>query len=186
MKKFSQKNIAEYLYRNFSSVDGLWFVKVEEQFGFEKALEIDKEVWKVLPKIQARFIKSCLSPGIAPENITSPASNSRSEVFSPEDLFIKALKIKLKIDHFRYRIFSGPGFIKVRITHCPWHEIMVRSGRENLSAKVGSSICMTEYSVFASEFFKDMHFDITEKICNSAGSCIFYFKKQNKPQLKKG
>ena len=33
-------------------------MKVEEKYGFDTALEIDNEVWKVLPKIQARMLKS--------------------------------------------------------------------------------------------------------------------------------
>jgi len=61
MKKLTQGEVSKYLYQSYSKVDGLWFMKVEEQFGFEKALEIDTGVWKILPKIQARYLKLKLS-----------------------------------------------------------------------------------------------------------------------------
>ncbi|MHA1372098.1 MAG: DUF6125 family protein, partial [Promethearchaeota archaeon] len=40
------------------TLDGLWFVKLEEQFGFEKALEIDDRVWAIYGKIEARRLKA--------------------------------------------------------------------------------------------------------------------------------
>ncbi|MHB1377104.1 MAG: DUF6125 family protein, partial [Candidatus Humimicrobiaceae bacterium] len=51
----SSRQVKEYLQNSYAKVDGLWFLKTEEQFGFEKALESDLEVWKVMPKIQARY-----------------------------------------------------------------------------------------------------------------------------------
>ena len=58
--KLTDKETAEYLYRCYTAVDGLWFVKVEEKYGFDSALDIDKEVWKIMPKIQSRFLKNSL------------------------------------------------------------------------------------------------------------------------------
>jgi hypothetical protein len=56
--------VAEYnLQPIYKSVDGLWFMKVEEKDGFNAALTVDNEVWKVMPKIQARMIKSFLVLG---------------------------------------------------------------------------------------------------------------------------
>ncbi len=58
--KLTDKEISEYLHRCYTAADGLWFVKVEEKYGFDSALDIDKEVWKVIPKIQSRFLKNKL------------------------------------------------------------------------------------------------------------------------------
>jgi hypothetical protein len=58
MGSLSDAQVAEYFNRSYRAVDGLWFMKVEEKFGFDVALHIDAEVWKVMPKIQARLIKS--------------------------------------------------------------------------------------------------------------------------------
>ena len=57
MTRFTDKDRAEYFHRSYKTVDGLWFVKTEEQFDFNTALDLDREVWKVMPKIQARFLK---------------------------------------------------------------------------------------------------------------------------------
>jgi len=54
MLKLTDKQIVEYFKRSYTAVDGLWFMKVEEIYGFDTALDIDEEVWKVMPKIQAR------------------------------------------------------------------------------------------------------------------------------------
>ena len=58
MTKLSSQQVAEYFSRSYKTVDGLWFMKVEEKHGFDAALELDNEIWKVMPKIQARMIKS--------------------------------------------------------------------------------------------------------------------------------
>jgi hypothetical protein len=57
MTKLSSQQVAEYFNRSYKAVDGLWFMKVEEKYEFDVALELDNEVWKVMPKIQARMIK---------------------------------------------------------------------------------------------------------------------------------
>ncbi len=60
MTKLSSQQVADYFNRSYKAVDGLWFMKVEEKHGFDAALELDNEVWKVMPKIQARMIQSFL------------------------------------------------------------------------------------------------------------------------------
>jgi len=189
MKNFSNKDIVEYLRKNFTSVDGLWFVKIEELLGFEKALEIDKEVWRVLPKIQARFIKAMLEEkflyiqkaGAFQQNLTIEAGGKQDSQqgltsFGTEEFFVEALRIKMRLDNFKFRLLKKPGLVKVIINQCPWHEIMLKSKREHLSDKIGSSICITEYAVFASEFLENSSFKITSQICNSARACVFEFR----------
>jgi hypothetical protein len=58
MIQLTPEQIAEYYHRSYTVVDGLWFMKIEEKYGFDAALDIDKEVWKVFPKMQARLLKS--------------------------------------------------------------------------------------------------------------------------------
>ena len=58
MIQLNQRQIAEFWHSSYAKVDGLWCMKVEEKYGFDEALNIDNEVWKVLPKIQARMLKS--------------------------------------------------------------------------------------------------------------------------------
>lgn len=56
MTKLSSQQVAEYFRRSYKAVDGLWFMKIEEKHGFDAALELDNEVWKVMPNIQTRMI----------------------------------------------------------------------------------------------------------------------------------
>jgi len=58
MIPLNEGQIAEFWHNSYAKVDGLWCMKVEEKYGFHEALNIDNEVWKVLPKIQARMLKS--------------------------------------------------------------------------------------------------------------------------------
>jgi len=57
MIELTDGQVARYFHRCYTAADGLWFMKVEEKYGFDAALDIDNEVWKVLPKIQPRMLK---------------------------------------------------------------------------------------------------------------------------------
>lgn len=170
MKKLTEKDKREYLYHNYTKVDGLWFIKIEENYGFDRALELDKEVWQVLPKIQARFLKSRLE-----------LNNSMNDL-------LEALKIKMELDGFKISAgIKSPGtsnkkstpspekILQIEITDCPWHNIMIKAKRENLSERIGSLICRTEYSTFAKEFNKNIEVKIADQICDRSNKCIFQF-----------
>jgi hypothetical protein len=158
--KLNDKQKADYFHRCFSAVDGLWFLKVEEKLGFEETLELDRRVWEIFPKIQAREIKSML--------------RLENNVNALEE----ALTTNLELKGFSYKIERESQGFKVIIAKCPWHDTMVESGREHLSARVGAAICPTEYSVWAKEF-GDFHFSFEseKRLCNGALSCIMTFKK---------
>ncbi|MFH0846518.1 MAG: DUF6125 family protein [Chloroflexota bacterium] len=156
----SDKEIADFYRRSFTVADGLWFLKVEEEYGFEPALEIDNEVWKVLPKIQARFLKEKM--GLS-EGLTALA---------------EALTTRLKLDGFVFRNESGGKTSRIVITKCPWHETMVKSNRKGLSGRVGATICPTEYKVWAAEFGQDIVFSLKGKLCGGDESCILEFRQE--------
>jgi len=151
----SREEIIEYYYKSYIKVDGLWFVKTEEIDGFDKALKIDRCVWKILPKIQARLIKSFLKDQTG---------------FS---LIKNALEIKLELDRFTFEIKgeAKDNMIKVLIKNCPWHNIMVKSGRKDRSRIIGKNICMAEYSTFLSEFLNDLEVRMNNGICLGNNSC---------------
>jgi hypothetical protein len=172
MKYFKNQDIIDYLYHNYTKTDGLWFVKVEELYGFDKALEIDREVWKVIPKLQARFIKKILLEAFQKDGL---ADNRTGENLTAKTLLFEALKIKLSLDRFEFNIAKSKTGLSVKILRCPWHEIMIKSQRENLSEKIGSEICIAEYSVFASEFYTDAVLDVKSKLCSGNDRCNFKF-----------
>ena len=161
MLRLTDRQIAEYFRRSFTTADGLWFMKVEESLGFDKALDLDDEVWKILPKIQARMLKAMGNLG------------------NGLDALRECVTTRLTLDGFAFEIEEDPAgnSLQVRVTDCPWHNLMVKSGREHLSGKVGSRICATEYQVLAAEFGPGISFDLGDQICHGAGKCRFTFRR---------
>ncbi|MBN2467555.1 MAG: L-2-amino-thiazoline-4-carboxylic acid hydrolase [Deltaproteobacteria bacterium] len=155
----TSEQIIDYLHRSYTAVDGLWFMKVEDEYGFDRALEIDAEVWKIFPKIQARKLKELtgLENGI-------------------DDLY-ECFTLKLSLDQLQYtaaKDADGNGFT-VSITQCPWLDLLRKSQREHLAGKVGSRICTTEYSTWAAEFGPRIHFQLQSQICENADCCRLRF-----------
>ena len=158
MIKLNDKQAAEFCHRSYTAVDGLWFIKVEEKHGFDAALEIDDEVWKVLPKIQARMLKSM------------------GEMGNGIEALFECFTTKLALDGFTFKAekIGNSGF-RVIIDRCPWYNLMVKSGRENLSGKVGTRICNTEYLAWASEFDDNIRFELQGQICKGSEFCVLQF-----------
>jgi len=160
MIQLTPKQIAEYFHRSYTTVDGLWFMKVEGKCGFEAALDIDNEVWKIFPKIQARLLKSLGKTG------------------DGMDALFECLTTKLTLEDFEFKAekIGNKGGFKITINECPWHNLMIKSGRGKLSGKVGTLVCNTEYSVWASEFGENIGFELKDQICQGSQSCILQFK----------
>jgi hypothetical protein len=135
-------------------------MKVEEKYGFNVALEIDKEVWKVMPKIQARMVKSMLGKG------------------EGEAALLESLVAKLSLEGFKFTVEQKPRGFRIQITDCPWHNLMVKSGREACSGKVGTAICNVEYSVWASEFDGNMLFTLRAQKCTGSEPCALDFERR--------
>lgn len=159
MIKLRKEQVIEYFHRSFKTVDGLWFAKVEDSYGFEVALRTDEEVWKVLPKIQARMLKAMGKVGAGMAALR------------------ECLTTKLTLEGFVFKteeVKNGDGF-RVSIERCPWHDLMVKANREQLSGKVGNVICNTEYSVWAAEFDEKIRFELPSQLCRGAPLCVLQF-----------
>ncbi|MCX6677455.1 MAG: DUF6125 family protein [Methanothrix sp.] len=164
MTGLTDEQKAEYFRRSYTAVDGLWFMKVEEKLGFAEALQLDEAVWKVLPKIQARTLKRMMHlegglPGLQ-----------------------QALSARLALEGFEYemeRREEEEGFAVI-VKRCPWHDLMIKSGRGKLSEQVSDLICRVENSVWASEFSGEggeIGFEREERICRGEGRCVLRFGK---------
>jgi hypothetical protein len=166
MITLTDRQVAEYFRRCFTAADGLWFMKVEEVLGFEAALDVDHGVWEVLPKIQARMLKAMGNLG------------------NGLDALRECVVTRLTLDGFSFESEPAqPGCeLRVTITDCPWHNLMVKSGREHLSGTVGSRICATEYRVLAAEFGPGISFELAEQICHGAGICRLCFTRAPEDQ----
>lgn len=163
MVELSDREIIEYWHRSYRTVDGLWFVKIEERYGFDTALDMDNEVWTVFPKIQARMIREMggLEQGL-------------------RGLF-EAIVTKLNLEGFVFEAeeIAGSSGFEIRVNECPWHNIMINSRRKELSGKVGTLICNTEYSVWASEFGGDISFELGGQICDGDRACMLRFNSSS-------
>lgn len=156
--ELSQEQTAEFFRRSYTAIDGLWFMKLEERYGFDAALDIDDEVWKVFPKIQARALKSML------------------KMTGGEDAFLECFTTKLGVEGFVFQVERrSPDGLRISISRCPWHDSMVKSGREALSGKIGACICDTEYSTWAAEFDERLRFTSVSRICQGAQRCVLEF-----------
>lgn len=155
----AQKN--RFYRRSYLAVDGLWFMKLEEKHGFEAALTTDIEVWKVMPRVQARLFRAM--------------GGAESGMEALED----AVTAKLTLDgnvFDAYRLESGEGF-EVKVSECPWHDLRAKSGRQNISGMVGDSICHTVFSVLTAQFDDTAGFEQLQKICSGADCCLFRFQR---------
>jgi hypothetical protein len=162
MAVLSDKQVAEYFHRSYAAVDGLWFMKVEEKHDFDTALQMDKEVWKVMPKIQARMIKFML------------------KIDMGEAALRESLETKLALEGFKFKVEQGENGFRIRVSDCPWHNLIVKSGREKFAEKVGTAICGVEYSVWVSEFDENMQFRLNAQKCKGAETCVLEFKKRKR------
>lgn len=165
MKELAESDKMEYFRRSYRSVDGLWFMMIEKKRGFDEALELDEAVWQVLPKIQARAIKSMLMLDYGLDGLK------------------EAIAARLALEEFDYELKEEESGFVVEIRRCPWHDIMVRSGRESLSEKVSEVICQAENSVWAQEFsgkgaegvVLEIRFERHERLCQGADRCRLWF-----------
>jgi hypothetical protein len=162
MAVLSDEQVAKYFHRSYQAVDGLWFMKVEEKYGFDTALQMDKEVWKVMPKIQARMIKFML------------------KIDMGEAALRESLETKLALEDFKFKVEQGENGFLIRVSDCPWHNLIVKSGREKFAEKVGTAICGVEYSVWVSEFDENMQFRLNAQKCKGAETCVLEFKKRKR------
>jgi hypothetical protein len=156
--ELSDSEVADYFRRSYTAADGLWFLKVEERYGFENALQIDEEVWKVLPKIQARMIKDM------------------ADLESGIDGLLRGIDTRLRLEGFSFQAERGEGMFSIIVSRCPWHDLMINSGREQLSGRVGELICQAENSTWAREF-GDIGFQCSSCICRGDAVCRLLFKE---------
>jgi hypothetical protein len=164
MRKDMDQERAAFFRRSYSAVDGLWFMMVEERLGFEAALDIDAQVWQVMAKIQARELCRLLN---APMGL---------------DGLAQCLEIKFAWEGFAAQI-ERPDVNTLRcvLQGCPWHEAMVRSGREHLSGRVGERICPVEFAVWADEFAvagQPIEYALDALLCQGQECCILIFHQR--------
>ncbi len=152
---------SEYFKTSFLSVDGLWFLIVEDSLSFDDALKIDEKVWKIMPKIQSRKIRELY--GIKGDTL--------------RDL-ISALKIKFEIEGYKISFReTSKDSVQILIHGCPWFDIMRKARREALAGRVGERICSIEYQGWAESFNKKIKFSLNSQLCKKEMACELRFQQ---------
>ena len=158
--KISSKEIVEMLRRSYFAVDGLWFVMIEEDDGFERAMELDERVWRVMPRIQARKARELL----------------QIHGDTPEDL-ARCMALKFAAEGHSYEVtIANPERAEIVIHSCPWRELLESSQRTHLGAEIADRICALEAKTWAAEFSEAIDGELAEAICRGDNRCRFVFK----------
>lgn len=156
-----QEILVEYLRRSYFAVDGLWFIMLEDEFSFNKALELDAEVWRILPKIQVRKVKELL--GLAGIGLQD---------------FLKAITVKFEAEEYDYEIRQMENnHLQVVVKDCPWINILKKAKREHLAPQISDAICLLELKVWLKEFGDSLSFDMKCRKCCGDSICIMDFKE---------
>ena len=112
--------LAEVFSRSITTMDGLWFLAVEEEYGFDAALELDIRVWEKLGSIQARRMVNGFA--IKEDN--------------PLRTLIRALEVDsiLRIYAPEAPVLTDSKAI-LRCTDCPPQKARVRDGKGEFDCK---------------------------------------------------
>jgi len=140
--------LIEYLRRAYHAVDGLWFMMVEQASGFDEALELDRRVWEVLAKIEARKARELMGC----------AGNSAEEL-------ARCFGLKLKADGQEFEADASDDGVRFALRGCAWLGLLRKGGRAHLALRIGQTICMTEGRVWCAEFGGEYVFEIPEMGC---------------------
>ncbi len=117
--------------KNWLAHDGLWFQAVENKFGIETAMELDRKAWEKFTVIEAKRIlkRLCLKPGGGIQAL------------------IQALQFRLYAYINKQEVTeSSEKHCIFRMNHCRVQEARKRKGLSDFPCK---SIGIVEYSGFA-------------------------------------
>ncbi|MGQ9454784.1 MAG: DUF6125 family protein [Armatimonadota bacterium] len=165
MQRFDDAQIADFLRRSYFAVDGLWFVKAEECFGFEQAMVLDEAVWNVMSKIQARKARAIL--GITASTILDLAA---------------AFELKLAAEGYEHDVQIQDDMVRFAIRSCPWYEILKSSGRTHIAQTIAERICKREFAGWAREFGPGVEVTFEDRLCidnEPCKLCTVVFARQN-------
>jgi hypothetical protein len=155
------RTLAHYLRRAYHAVDGLWFMMVEQDSDFDHALDLDRRVWEILAKIQARKARELL----------------RLAGSSPQDL-ARCFSLKLTADGHTFDVASDSDGVRFTIRGCPWLALLENSDRRHLAARVAQTICPTEGRLWCAEFGGEYAFEMPAMACSGADHCEMRFSRK--------
>ena len=139
--------IADFIFlhlRDMWAVDGLYYLGIEEAYGTKAATEIDRRVWEIMGKIEARRLKEFFN--ISGDDIPS---------------MIKALRLSgWALDLEDKEIIVEKDKAIVRNTKCRVQNTRIKKGLREFGCK---PVRLGFLTSFAKEFNKDI--EVNCKVC---------------------
>ena len=134
LEKRSKEELIEYIEdisKLWLTIDGIWFLSVEENYGSDVAIQLDEEIWQQFSPIEAKRIMQRFN---IPENGGIPA-------------LVKALKYRV------YANINKQEIIEVSDSRCVFRmnncRVQVARKLKNLPDFPCKSVGIIEYSEFA-------------------------------------
>ena len=157
--QLTDREAAEFFRSSYTAVDGLWFMMAEQSWGFDEALDLDSQVWQVMPKIQARML----------QEMTGQMRGLGA--------LAACLGQKMVWEQYEYEcaLSDDEAVLTITVRDCPWRRLLVKSGRESLSHRIGPLICGQEYAVWAKEFGPGIDYALAKNVCQGAATCTLLF-----------
>lgn len=114
-----KEKLVELCARSVYTLDGLWFILLEDRYGLDFALNIDIEVWRRFSLIHARRLLK-----------TFPLQGD-----SPLQTITNLLEIDPFIQAWKPQIMPSDGKVLVRMDDCPTQKARIRDGRGEFPCK---------------------------------------------------
>jgi len=155
-KEYNNKIVNEIEYKDLMKLypvlgqvlDGLWFLEVEKNFGFDKALEIDSAVWEIYSKNETKRLLKLL--------LKNPEDRFKLSDKELIDLLEQILKLSLfnqSVEYVIERISENKGLI-LKVYDCKTLRGMKKVGR---NLKQVESICRDIGLVYYENMAKEFH-----------------------------
>jgi len=123
--------LVEVCSRSLNTIDGLWFLAIEQKYGFDAALELDIEVWRKFSSIHARRI----------------VSNFTIKEDTPIRTLIKLLQVDPVTAILKPEVVMLTDNEAVfRCTDCPTQTARIRDGK---GVFPGQPVCLAMYTAYA-------------------------------------
>ena len=136
MAETSEGKTLKLFSRSMVTLDGLWFLAVEDKYGLETAMELDKKVWESFPPTHLKRVAKAFS-------VTEGGIAGFIRVFELDSLWIIFKPVIQRIDG---------GSLILRCTDCPPQKARIRDGRGEFPCKpVGVSCFGNMVKAFAPE-----------------------------------
>ncbi|MCX8204508.1 MAG: DUF6125 family protein [Candidatus Nezhaarchaeota archaeon] len=116
------EELVKWLREAYFTLDGLWFLALEDRLGLERAVEVDVEVWRRFAQVMAKRVA---------RRIRVDSSDVREVACSLYVLF----------DIEGWEVSLDPSRPLLQVERCPWWDYLNRVGRLHVAKYVCPRVC---------------------------------------------